>query len=63
MEDLRTASPKELLEAYAFWAEQALTARELYFLRLGFGLAQPDGWEHIAPAWLRLYRESKQTAP
>lgn len=60
LEDLKTASPEELLEAYIWfyaintdlpeWWERAVKA--------GFALAQPDGWKSVAPAWLEEYRQT-----
>lgn len=61
-ERLKKATPKELLEAAirVYGQDQArgffnyaVRANEVEsLLRLGFALAQPDGWQHIAPAWL-----------
>jgi len=65
-EDLRNATPEELLEAVIWFIrqsdsapcdlEQALVAS----LRQGFQLAQPDGWQRVAPMWLRESREASK---
>ena len=57
-EDLRQATPEELLEAVAWWYRQSINPPEtiefaLSFVRAGFALAQPGGWQHVAPWWLR----------
>ena len=63
-DDLRNATPQELLEAVK-WSlcqsdnEPWQIQRALTFLRAGFALAQPGGWERVAPHWLR---ESRKVA-
>lgn len=57
-EDLRNATPKQLLEAAIWFYRETVEApaageRMILFLRLGWELAQPGGWMHIAPIWLR----------
>lgn len=54
-EELRKATPMDLLEAaIRTYTQHADRPGEVErFLRLGFALAQPNGWMHIAPAWLR----------
>lgn len=50
-EQLKNATPEQLLEAamehYAGGDKEAER-----MMRLGFALAQPGGWELVAPAWL-----------
>jgi len=59
--ELRAAAPQERLEAMIlFWAGDSQNPRADYFLRLGFAVAQPDGWKQIAPAWLRAWRAKEQ---
>ena len=63
-EDLRNATPEELLEAVLWFLRQSLnTPNQIElatrFLRHGFALAQPGGGEHVAPWWLR---ESRRLA-
>ena len=67
-EDLRNATPEELLEAMEWFLRQGnqdnLEAqwklkRTLTSLRLGFQLTQPGGWAHVAPYWLRESRKEK----
>lgn len=64
--DLENATPEELLEAYIFemkrhekpgWQADYYEA----LIRAGFGLAQPDGWQRVAPASLREYRQEKES--
>ena len=62
-EDLRNATPEELLEAVEWFLRQSVNSPaqiELAsrFLRHGFALARHGGWERVAPLWLR---ESKKT--
>lgn len=59
---LRNATPEELLEALIWYYREtfespAASERMILFLRLGFTLAQPGGWEHVAPMWLRESRK------
>ena len=61
-EDLRNATPEELLEAEIWFLRQAARStieikEAMAFLRTGFALAQPDGWVHVAPCWLRESRK------
>ena len=61
---VRNATPEELLEAViwgytqeddycpAYWCEK--------LLRIGFAVAQTDGWEQVAPYWLREAMKEKQ---
>lgn len=57
--ELETADPKELLEAVIlFWKEDNPDCER--WLRLGFAIAQPEGWMQIAPAWLRDYVAAKE---
>ena len=63
-EDLRNATPEQLLEAVAWWYRQSINAPDMIKFALsctrhGFQLAQPGGWERVAPMWLR---ESKKIA-
>lgn len=59
-EYLKSAPPEELLFATEYFYRETLTERESYFLRLGFNLRNADGWEHVAPAWLRNYKAERQ---
>lgn len=58
-ENLRNATPEELLEAVSwFWRQStsvslAEAEEMIVLLRQGFRLAQPGGWTHVAPHWLR----------
>ena len=61
-DDLRQATKKELLEAEEWFLRQAARPaveieEAIAFLRTGFQLAQPDGWQHVAPWWLRESRK------
>ena len=56
--ELETATPEQLLEAAIWFYEQNNPEAEKW-LRLGFALAQPGGWEHIAPYWLQKSKERK----
>lgn len=61
-EDLRNATPEELLEAVIWFTSQGVNdlwqlKRTLSSLRRGFALAQPDGWQHVALHWLRESRK------
>jgi hypothetical protein len=65
-EDLRGATPEELLAA-AVWSirqsagTKAAVDQLVSYLRAGFQLAQPGGWERIAPWWLRESRKQDET--
>ena len=50
--DLKAATPEQILEAAVWFYEQNNLEAENW-LRLGFALAQPGGWERVAPYWLR----------
>jgi len=54
--ELQAAPPEELLEAAIAAYKQFNPAAERW-MRLGFQLAQKDGWEQVAPYWLRMWRE------
>ena len=61
-EDLRQATPEELLEATIWYYREtfespAASERMILFLRLGFRLAQPGGWQRVALMWLRESRK------
>lgn len=61
-DDLRNATPVELLEATIWYYRETVEApaageRMISFLRLGFQLARPGGWERVAPQWLRESRK------
>lgn len=59
IEDLQKASPEELIEAICFHLDhQTYEAVEHLKegIRLGFAIAQKDGWKQIAPVWLEEYR-------
>ena len=63
-EDLRNATPEQLLEAMIWSIRQSVAVPELAdqmvsFLRVGWRLARPGGWMNITPMWLR---ESKRLA-
>ena len=51
-DELKSATPEDLLEAAIMFYANSNPESERW-LRLGFALAQPCGWENIAPAWLR----------
>lgn len=57
--ELIEATPEELLEA-AIWFYQSDHLSK--FLRLGFELARPEGWKHIAPYWLKISKEAKTSS-
>jgi len=62
--DLRNATPEELLEAVAWYYRKtvvlpAASEGMLSFVYLGFLLAQPGGWEHVAPWWLRASKKER----
>ena len=67
--ELKEATPEELLEALLFWSRIHVNRSppgkfDEDTLRMGFALAQKDGWEHVAPKWLRDYRNMiRVTAP
>ena len=46
-------TPEELLEAAINFYGQS-DSRAEPFLRMGFEIAGPNGWKHIAPAWISL---------
>lgn len=62
-EDLRNATPEELLDATIWFYRQESTismaeAEEIVsLLRIGWELACPGGWAHVAPMWLRESRK------
>lgn len=56
-EELRNASPEELLEAVCgFYDKQSATGNFVSGLKIGFKIAGPDGWKEVAPIWLAEYR-------
>lgn len=62
--DLRNATPEQLLEAATWFLRQSTSPPvevevAISYLREGFDLARPGGWERIAPMWLR---ESRRIA-
>lgn len=60
--ELKAATPDERLgAAICFWKHSNPGAEE--WIRLGFALAQLDGWKHVAPYWLRMWRENKDWQP
>jgi len=63
-EELKQSTPKERLRAAIWFWEQAADSHADYIagLETGFALAQPDGWRHVAPAWLREIRKEKAGA-
>lgn len=50
-EQLKNATPAQLLEA-ALTHYTGGDKEAGRMMRLGFALAQPGGWELVAPAWL-----------
>lgn len=60
-EDLCKATPEELLEAVIWFLRQRFGTPghadhqdwAISYLRNGFALARPGGWEQVAPMWLR----------
>jgi len=52
---LKEATPKELLEAAIWFWSHVADDRSDYIagMREGFALLQINGWQHVAPAWLR----------
>ena len=58
-EKLRQSTPEDRLRATVqfYKVNSAFVAG----IKLGFALAQPDGWRHVAPAWLRGVREGEKT--
>jgi hypothetical protein len=57
--DLQNAPAEELLEvAIANYKGKGMPVE--FLVRLGFDLAREGGWEHIAPAWLKQYREKPE---
>lgn len=61
--ELKAAKPEELRDAviarYQSIAHLDMSAGIDHWIRLGFAIAGPDGWQHCAPAWLREWREHK----
>jgi len=60
--EIRHASNDELLEAAIhFWqsdTDEGYAAHELEkWMRIGYALAQEDGWRQVAPAWLTDWRK------
>ena len=57
-DELRKASNEELLEAllHHYNLNMMVTNRGDSLIRLGFALAQEDGWTRVAPKWLEDYR-------
>lgn len=65
-EDLRNATPEQLLSAAIWYYRETVESpaageRMIAFLRLGFQLAQPGGWERVAPMWLRESQKAEYT--
>ena len=64
-EDLRKATPEELLEAMIWFYQQdttisAVEAEDtIALLRIGWELARPGGWQRVAPHWLRESRKER----
>lgn len=64
-EDLRNATPEELLGAVVWFYRQestisAVEAEEVIsLLRIGWEIARPGGWKQVAPMWLRESRKVK----
>lgn len=61
-EGLRQAAPEELLKAVIWFlrhsnVSSAAAEETIIFLCQGFQLARPDGWQHVAPIWLRESRK------
>jgi len=64
-EDLRNATPEERLEAVIWFLRQTVRPaadieEAIAFLRTGFDLARPGGWERVAPMWLRESQKAKR---
>jgi hypothetical protein len=57
-DELKNATPDELLQA-AVWFWKSKNPDPMYMLRLGFALAHKNGWEFIAPYWLRGSKEEE----
>lgn len=59
--ELQEASNEELLEAvlYHYDLNAIVVHHKAALIRLGFALAQEDGWRHVALAWLAEYRNRK----
>ena len=64
----RSATPEQLLKAMIWFLLQGADTPThgaedaIYFLRAGFQLAQPGGWERVAPMWLRESRKERREA-
>ena len=57
--DLQKADSKELIEAICFHYDHVNCEAMEHLkegIRLGFAIAQKDGWKQIAPVWLEEYR-------
>lgn len=53
---LKQFIPKQWLEAtIRIYAESQIEIIPLEMIRLGFALAQPDGWKLVAPAWMEQF--------
>ena len=50
---LKETAPTDLLEAVVHIQHADRPDEVERFLRLGFALARPNGWMHVAPAWLQ----------
>ena len=62
-ERLASATKEELLEAAVLFNERHVDSLCGRWVRLGFALAQDNGWEYVAPAWLDDLRKCDQDEP
>jgi hypothetical protein len=60
--ELKALALEARLDVAMWWYENTSYPEQRFLVRrmllLGFLIAQPDGWEYIAPAWLREWKEA-----
>ncbi len=63
VEDLKNASPEDLLGAYLMHLGKHTSVSEEFKLGVvaGFMLGQANGWKHIAPQWIVDYRDKQKS--
>lgn len=60
---LKQFTPEQWLEAYLEMLKSySVQTIPLNGIRAGFALAQPDGWQLVAPAWMESF-ENEHTKP
>lgn len=53
---LKQFTPRQRLEAViSVYQSNGITIVPIEMIRTGFDLAQPDGWQLVAPAWMESF--------